>query len=177
MAALLAALSRVPRVVPTWSRPAHGAAVQADFCGGDDSYNLTRSIKESKTGVGMQIIRRVVVFDAKNIDAESRFWAGLLGGTVHRDDDWHSIVVDGEWVIGVQHAPNHVAPEWPSGPQQQQVHLDLHVDDVEEAGQRAIALGAHQLQSARKPADNPDGDEVFAVFASPAGHPFCFGSH
>ena len=26
-----------------------------------------------------------------------------------------------------------------------------------------------------RPADNPEGDEVFAVYASPAGHPFCFG--
>jgi catechol 2,3-dioxygenase-like lactoylglutathione lyase family enzyme len=125
----------------------------------------------------MEIIRRVVVFDAKDIDAESHFWAGLLGGRVHRDDDWHSIVVGDDWVMGVQQAPNHVPPEWPSGSQQQQVHLDLHVDDLEEASQRAIALGGRLLQPARKPADNPDGDEMFAVFASPAGHPFCFGSH
>lgn len=33
----------------------------------------------------------------------------------------------------------------------------------------------HLLQAARRPADNPDGDETFAVYASPADHPFCFG--
>lgn len=125
----------------------------------------------------MRIIRRVVVFDASDIDAESRFWAGLLGGTVHRDERWHSIVVDGEWVMGVQLAPDHVAPVWPTGPQQQQVHLDLHVDDLETAGRRAVELGGRCLQAARKPADNPDGEESFAVYASPAGHPFCFGVH
>ena len=125
----------------------------------------------------MKIIRRVVVFDAADIAAESAFWAGLLDGTVHADDDWHSIVVDGDWVMGVQHAPDHVRPQWPSGPQQQQVHLDLHVDDLDEAGARAQALGAHCLQPPRRPADNPDGDELFAVWASPAGHPFCLGSH
>jgi predicted enzyme related to lactoylglutathione lyase len=125
----------------------------------------------------MKVIRRVVVFDADDIDAESSFWAGLLGGTVHRDDDWHSIVVDGEWIMGVQRAPNHIPPQWPTGTQQQQVHLDLHVDDIEDAGRRAAALGGSLLQSARKPMDNPDGDEMFAVYASPAGHPFCFGSH
>ena len=125
----------------------------------------------------MRIIRRVVVFDARDIEAESRFWAGLLGGTVHRDDDWHSIVVDGEWVLGVQHAPNHVAPVWPDGPQQQQVHLDLHVDDLEAAATRAEELGGRQLQAPKTPADNPDGDERFVVYASPAGHPFCFGVH
>jgi predicted enzyme related to lactoylglutathione lyase len=125
----------------------------------------------------LKIIRRVVVFDAEQIDTESHFWAGLLGGTVHRDDNWHSIVVDGEWVMGVQRAPNHIPPQWPNGSQQQQVHLDLHVDDIEEAGRRAVALGGRLLQATRKPADNPDGDEAFAVYASPAGHPFCFGSH
>jgi predicted enzyme related to lactoylglutathione lyase len=125
----------------------------------------------------MKIIRRVVVFDATDIDAESAFWAGLLGGTVHRDDDWHSIVVDGEWVMGVQRAPNHVRPQWPTGGQQQQVHLDLHVEDLEEAGRRALALGGHLLQPPRAPADNPDGTERFAVYASPAGHPLCFGTH
>jgi len=119
----------------------------------------------------------VVVFDAREIDSESRFWAGLLEGTVHRDDDWHSIVATGEWVMGVQRVPNHIAPQWPTGGQQQQVHFDLHVDDVEQAGHRAVALGGRLLQASRRPADNPDGNETFAVYASPAGHPFCVGSH
>ena len=123
----------------------------------------------------MNVVRRVVVFDARDIEAESTFWAGLLGGTVHRDEDWHSIVVGDEWVMGVQRAPDHVPPDWPNGPQQQQVHLDLHVDDLESAGRRALELGGRLLQPPRRPADNPDGDELFAVYASPAGHPFCFG--
>lgn len=125
----------------------------------------------------MKIIRRVVVFDASDIDAESNFWAGLLSGEVYRDGDWHSIVVDDEWVMAVQRAPNHVAPEWPSGSQQQQVHIDLHVDDLAEAGRLAVELGGRQLRAPKKPADNPDGNEMFAVYASPAGHPFCFGMH
>ncbi len=125
----------------------------------------------------MNVLRRVIVFDARDMAAESSFWAGLLGGQVHRDDDWHSIVVDGEWVMGVQHAPNHTPPEWPAGTQQQQVHVDLHVDDLDGACQLAIQLGGRELQAPRRPADNPEGDEMFAVYASPAGHPFCFGVH
>jgi hypothetical protein len=125
----------------------------------------------------VRIERRVVVFDARDVAAESAFWAGLLGGTVHADDDWHSIVVDGEWVMGVQLAPDHDPPVWPGGPQQQQVHLDLHVDDLEAAGRLAVELGGRRLQAVRAPADNPDGDERFAVYASPAGHPLCFGVH
>ena len=93
------------------------------------------------------------------------------------DHGWHSIVVDGDWVMGVQAAPNHVPPDWPTGAQQQQVHLDLHVDDLEEAHQLTLALGGRQLQAAKRPEDNQDGEELFAVYASPAGHPFCFGVH
>lgn len=125
----------------------------------------------------MQISRRVLVIDASDIDTESTFWAGLLGGVVHRDVAWHSVVVDGEWVMGVQHAPNHVSPDWPSGLQQQQMHLDLHVDDLDEAHALATELGGRRLQPPARPADNPDGNEFFAVYASPAGHPFCFGVH
>ena len=125
----------------------------------------------------MKINRRIVVFDAFDLEAESSFWAGLLGGSVHRDRDWHSIVVDGEWVMAVQRVPHHMAPDWPHGPQQQQVHVDLHVDDLQAADRLALELGGRQLQPAARPADSPDGDEMFAVYASPAGHPFCFGIH
>lgn len=125
----------------------------------------------------MTVLRRVIVVDAADIEAESAFWAGVLGGEVHRDADWHSIVVDGDWVMGVQHAPGHVPPVWPDGPQQQQMHLDLHVDDLPAATASAAQHGGRELQAPRRPADNPDGTEMFTVWASPAGHPFCFGTH
>jgi Glyoxalase-like domain len=79
----------------------------------------------------MKIGRQIVVFDAADLAAESSFWAGLLGGTVDADDDWHSVLVDGEWRLGVQLAPNHVPPDWPDGTPQQQLHLDLWVDDLQ----------------------------------------------
>jgi Glyoxalase-like domain len=75
----------------------------------------------------------VHVLDAPDLHAESSFWAGLLDGTVDADDDWHSVIVDGEWRLGIQLAPNHVAPGWPDGPQQQQIHLDVWVDDLSAA--------------------------------------------
>jgi predicted enzyme related to lactoylglutathione lyase len=123
----------------------------------------------------MKINRQVIVFDAADLAAESSFWAALLGGTVIADDDegWHSVVVDGEWRIGVQLAPNHIPPQWPDGPQQQQIHLDLHVDDLQAAHEKVIALGARLL----KAADSFEGDEYFQVYADPAGHPFCLGVH
>jgi predicted enzyme related to lactoylglutathione lyase len=116
----------------------------------------------------MQIRRQVVVFDAPDLAAESAFWAEVLGGTVEAEDDWHMVCVDGQPTIGVQLAPDHVAPEWPDGTPQQ-IHLDLYVDDFMSAHEEVIALGGKVL----KIADDPDALEGFQVYADPAGHPFC----
>lgn len=119
----------------------------------------------------MDLVRQVIVFDAAEIHAESAFWAGILGGRVFKDDDWHSVIdAAGEWRIGVQLAPNHVPPDWPHGTPQQ-VHLDLHVNDPRAAHEEAIALGARLLQ----PAPDFDAAEGHQVYADPAGHPFCIG--
>ncbi len=48
----------------------------------------------------------MVAFDAADLDAESAFWAGVLGGEVDRDDGWHMVTVDGEPKLGVQFAPD-----------------------------------------------------------------------
>ncbi|WP_203337571.1 VOC family protein [Nocardioides limicola] len=120
----------------------------------------------------MRVSRLIHVLDAPDLEAESTFWAGLLDGTVDADDDedWHSIIVDGQWRLGIQLAPNHVPPQWPDGPQQQQVHLDVWVDDLAAAHDRALSLGATLLKAADDPATT---GEVFQVYADPAGHPFC----
>ena len=117
---------------------------------------------------GMRIAQQIIVFDAPDLSAESAFWAGVLGGTVDEDDDWHTVVVDGTPHLGVQLAPDHVAPDWPDGTPQQ-IHLDLYVDDLEGAHDEVMALGARLLQ----PADDVQAAEGFQVYADPAGHPFC----
>lgn len=116
-----------------------------------------------------KINSQVIVFDAANLAAESGFWAALLGGTVDADDDWHMVLVDGKPRVGVQLAPDHVAPEWPHGRQSQQIHLDLWVDDIEAAHDRVTSLGARLLKAA---VDRESPDD-FQVYADPAGHPFC----
>jgi catechol 2,3-dioxygenase-like lactoylglutathione lyase family enzyme len=116
----------------------------------------------------MKIKRQVVVFDTADLAAESTFWAGLLGGTVDADDDWHTVFVDGEPRLSFQLAPNHVQPDWPDG-EPQQIHLDLYVDDIQAAHQHAVSIGAKLL----KPADDLSAAEGFQVYADPSGHPFC----
>jgi len=116
----------------------------------------------------VRIRHQVVVFDAAELAPESTFWAGVLGGTVDADDDWHMVNVDGEPRIGVQRAPSHVRPAWPDGAPQQ-IHLDLWVDDFPAADEKVQSLGATVL----KAAEQTDAPDNFQVYADPAGHPFC----
>jgi predicted enzyme related to lactoylglutathione lyase len=118
----------------------------------------------------MKINHQIVVFDAADLAAESGFWSGVLGGTVDAEDDWHTILVEGKPKIGVQLAPNHQKPQWPDGVPQQ-IHMDLWVQDFEEAHEQVMALGARVLQSVD--ALDPDRADAFQVYADPAGHPFC----
>ena len=119
----------------------------------------------------MNIVRQIIVFDAADLSTESAFWAGMLGGRVVAEDDWHSVIdADGQWRIGVQLAPDHTPPDWPHGAPQQ-MHLDLHVDDPARAHDEVLALGARLLQ----PADDLTAAEGHQVYADPAGHPFCIG--
>ena len=109
---------------------------------------------------------RTVVLDAADMDAEARFWSAVLGiPVVRRDDDWTTLEGDGVR-LAVQLAPDHVPPQWPDPAHPQQLHLDVHVDDVDAAEQQVLALGASRLP------DPPDAED-FRVFADPAGHPFC----
>lgn len=118
----------------------------------------------------MNINRQVIVFDAADLHAESAFWAAVLGGRVVADDDWHSVLdANGEWRMGIQLAPNHVPPDWPDGTPQQQIHLDLWVDDIDDAHDHVMSLGARLLEAA----DATDEPDNFQVYADPAGHPFC----
>ncbi|HWM21985.1 MAG TPA: VOC family protein [Ilumatobacteraceae bacterium] len=116
----------------------------------------------------MKIKAQVVVFDAADLATESSFWAGVYGGTIDAEDDWHMVLVDGQPRVGVQLAPNHVPPEWPGGAPQQ-IHLDLWVDDPTAAHDLVMSLGATVL----KEAENGDSPDDFQVYADPAGHPFC----
>jgi hypothetical protein len=47
-----------------------------------------------------------------------------------------------------------------------QYHLDFMVDDLDQAGKQAVALGATKFEY------QPGGGD-FVVYADPAGHPFC----
>ena len=72
----------------------------------------------------------------------------------------------GGTALTFQRAAGFVAPTWPDPAVQQQLHLDLAVEDLDAAHERAITLGARHL----------DTREKFRVYADPVGHPFCLCS-
>jgi len=106
---------------------------------------------------------KTVVIDAPDIAALSAFYTELAGFTqVYADDEW--ITLDGPdgWRLGLQHAPDHVPPQWPDPEHPQQFHLDIYVPDLEVAAQHAEKLGARRI----------GGGERWITLADPAGHPF-----
>lgn len=109
-----------------------------------------------------------VVLDCANPEELAEFYCKLLGLEVTRvDDRWIDIGDERTGRISFQHAPDHVPPRWPDPAFPQQFHLDIEVDDIEEAEPKVLALGATHLSTPEQV------DWTFRVYADPAGHPFC----
>jgi catechol-2,3-dioxygenase len=109
---------------------------------------------------------KTVVLDAGDMNAEAQFWSQVLDiPVVYEGDDWTTL--EGRGVrLAVQLAPDHVPPQWPDPAHPQQLHLDIQVDDPDEAERQVLALGARRLP-------DPQDAEDFRVYADPAGHLFC----
>ncbi|GAB3620795.1 VOC family protein [Glutamicibacter endophyticus] len=113
----------------------------------------------------MKTTRQTIVFDAADIETESRFWAEVLEGQVVGDAEWKSVrTAEGVVSVGVQLAPQHRPSRWPEEPARS--HLDLWVADHALAHQEVIAHGARLVREA-------EAEDNFNVYASPAGNIFC----
>jgi len=112
---------------------------------------------------------RAVVFDCPDPSALASFYADLLHGQPDLSDpEWCEVHVgDPACKLAFQRATPYSPPDWPDGAPQQ-LHLDLTVSDLRTAGLRATELGAVVLTG---PVEEPDN--IFVVYADPAGHPFC----
>lgn len=123
--------------------------------------------------MGLKLETMCVVLDSDISEELSAFYAKLLGWKRYPHtpaDEW--IVVSAGRRSGYpelifQQIENYVRPVWPDvpGKQSQMVHLDFHVEDVEEGVQHALACGA-----ALSPVQL---EEAWRVLLDPAGHPFC----
>jgi len=102
-----------------------------------------------------------IVIDCPDPRALARFYSAVLGSPITYDSDDWVVVARSDTTSGLafQRAPEHRPPQWPDPAYPQQFHLDVMVDNVENAAPKVVALGAQRL--------------VGDVFADPAGHPFC----
>lgn len=104
-----------------------------------------------------------VVLDAADIEGLAAFYGELTGWkTLDQDSDWISLVTDSGQEIAFQLAADHVPPQWPGQEHPQQFHLDLTVNGIEAAAERAVKLGATRLGTGAS----------WITLADPAGHPF-----
>lgn len=97
------------------------------------------------------------------------FWADLLDGEVaFTSDTFAAIRADRIWLAATR-VDDYTPPTWPEAHTPKQMHLDLAVDDLVEAEQRATALGAVRTEEQPAP-------ETYIVLLDPAGHPFCLST-
>jgi predicted enzyme related to lactoylglutathione lyase len=105
-----------------------------------------------------------------NLDSEdpaglASFYSAVLGWNVLHSEADYAMIGDGSINIGFGKLPGYTAPGWPAESAPKRYHLDLYVDDLDEAEQQAMALGA------RKPDEQPNPSR-WRVLLDPGGHPF-----
>ncbi len=111
-----------------------------------------------------------VVLDTDDPRRLAEFYRALLGWEIESvNDGWITITGGSAGQMDFQLALNHKAPTWPDNEVPQQSHLDLEVDDLDEAAAYAESIGAQRAVSGDH---RPD----FIVFLDPSGHPFCLCS-
>ncbi len=119
------------------------------------------------TQTGTPIARfDLVVLDTPEPRRLAEFYCGLLGWRIVREeDDWVTIRGDStDYGMAFQLAPDLVPPTWPDPTVPQQSHLDVYVDDLDEAERRVLAIGARPTGVAHA---------GFRAYLDPSGHPFC----
>ena len=109
------------------------------------------------------------VLDSPDARALADFYRRLLGWTVRADEpDWVTLAAPGGGAgLSFQTEDAYRPPAWPAGhgDQQMMLHLDIEVEDLDDAGAYAVAEGAFL-------ADYQPQENV-RVYLDPAGHPFC----
>jgi len=107
----------------------------------------------------------LVVLDTDDPPRLASFYNALLGWqTESEEEDWITITGGPGARLAFQLAIGHRPPTWPDNDVPQQVHLDLQVEDLEEATAYVESIGARRASGAQ---------EGFIVFLDPSGHPFC----
>ncbi len=113
------------------------------------------------------------VIDCPEPRALAAFYCEILGmhvfDSIHgwADDPggWVVIGRDGRKVLAFQRSTAWSPPTLIDRGSSVGVHLDIYVDDIDEAERVVLTLGASRVPR--------DRERDFRVFTDPAGHPFC----
>jgi predicted enzyme related to lactoylglutathione lyase len=122
-----------------------------------------------------------VCLDCADAEELAAFYRQLLGWEITARDEPDARLGGSGWIgmadpsggvsLSFQAETWYEAPTWPelSGAQSKMIHLEIDVDDMEDAVARVIAAGG--IEAPQQPADR-DGSQL-RVMIDPAGHPFC----
>ena len=118
--------------------------------------------------MGREVVLGNIMIDCDDEVKLQKFYSDLLGWEMCRMFDRPGVRSSTGIVFLFVEEPGYVPPVWPekTGSQQKQLHFDFQVDNVNEAVQKAISLGAVK-------APDQFGGEHFVTMFDPAGHPFC----
>lgn len=108
-----------------------------------------------------------VTFDCPDPKALARFYSDAVGLPTSIESDEFVLLgeLDGTG-IAFYRLTSYQRPTWPRPEVEKQVHLELGVDDLDDAQARLVALGAVVP-------DAPSSSPSRRVLIDPAGHPFC----
>lgn len=109
-----------------------------------------------------------LIIDAPEPQVLAGFYEELLGLTRVEDSaEWVTLAEGGRRpTLAFQRVADYRAPQWPSSHHSQQMHLDVLVDNLDNAQARVLAIAATLLEGSDKPIG-------YRVYADPVGHPFC----
>jgi predicted enzyme related to lactoylglutathione lyase len=107
-----------------------------------------------------------ITIDCHDAAVQAEFYRDALGWEITFSEGPYSGISDGTFTIEFNAVEGYQPPRWPDVGGAKQFHLELLVDDLDEAAGLMIANGAAQ------PDFQPGGDR-FRVLTDPAGHPFC----
>jgi catechol 2,3-dioxygenase-like lactoylglutathione lyase family enzyme len=112
-----------------------------------------------------------ISIDCPDPDALAVFYRDLLGlEEAFATPDRGVICLAGAGpMVTLMRVDTFAAPSWPHGPQHQQMHLDLAVDDLDSAVTAAATLVATEAE--HQPAPDKWRDLI-----DPVGHPFCLST-
>jgi hypothetical protein len=110
------------------------------------------------------------VLDAPDAQELARFYQRLLGWQIFSDTpQWVDLAPskDAGYNFAFATEKDYARPVWPTvqGEPQMSMHLDIEVDDLEEAVAYAVDVGAELAPY--------QPQEHVRVMLDPAGHPFC----